>query len=242
MTNKAKQADLTNLYPPTETTADQIYNIIESLLGGLPLGGSVAVTLFNTFLSKPIEERKQKWMERVAEVITNLCKNKMDTENLLANDRFIDAVLTISRMALEISDEEKLNNYKKLLIGLYQDKEITFDQQQIAISALGDISSNQLIILKEILEQKNELKFSVETSHMFSKSEVIKAVTKLNTFDQFRSQDNFDLILLNLIDNSFIEYYSINNNVIGTVKSTPHYLILTKKSKLIFQLLDNVAL
>lgn len=227
----------TKLTPPEETNVDKVWLLAESFVNELPCGG-LATSLVNTFLSKPIEKRKQKWMNVIAETIIELCDSKLDVENLLNNDRFIDAVLTINAMVLKISDEDKLSNYRQILINIAKDKSLTFDQQEIVMSIIEDVSSNQILLLGKILNHREELEFSIPSRLMSTRSEVIKLMMELKVFDDFRHQDNFELILTDLFDNNFIEYHPRSSNNTGQTKNTPHFIKLTPKAKLLLQLLS----
>lgn len=230
--------NIDKITPPEETNTDKARALIESLLGEFPFG-ETATKLVSLVFEYKIEKRKKVWMNHLAQAIVELYNDKLNVAELETNDKFIDAVLTVNTLAIQTSDEEKIAYYKRLIVASASDPDLTLDQQQIAISVISKLSSNQLKVLLKILSvnAQDKLKFSVRSSHKHIQSELIGEMLSLEVFFEFSTQKDFDMVLYDLHDNSYIECYVEPNSNTGRTVTTEHYLKLTPKTKLLLKLL-----
>jgi hypothetical protein len=99
------------------SAGDVAYSSAKAVLGAIPLAGSAAAELFALLITPPLEKRRQKWMDDVAEKLAALEEaGRIDLAQLRENDQFIDAVLQATSIALKTSEAEKINALQNALL------------------------------------------------------------------------------------------------------------------------------
>ena len=74
----------------------------------IPGVGGAAAEFFALLLAPPLERRRQRWMEEVAETLRRLAdRGEISLEDLQENEVFIDTVLQASQAAMRTHQEEK---------------------------------------------------------------------------------------------------------------------------------------
>lgn len=95
---------------PKPDKKDVAHKAAKIVLSGIPwLGGPVA-ELFNTVIIPPLEKRRNKWIESIAEGLKEL-EEKVDDfkiENLKDNEMFITTVMHAKQVAIRNHQKEKL--------------------------------------------------------------------------------------------------------------------------------------
>jgi hypothetical protein len=95
--------------PPESSTGDTLYAFARAIIGSIPVFGSAAaVELFQMLIMPAMENRKQAWMEAVAEGLRQLeSKHHFTIEDLAKNEVFIDTLMQASQSSLRTNNQEK---------------------------------------------------------------------------------------------------------------------------------------
>lgn len=99
------------------STSDIAYAAVKAGLGTIPVLGSAATELFGLIVTPPLDKRRQRWMNEVAERLKDLEEShKLNFNNLLHNDHFLDTIIQATSLAIKTSEEEKIHALKNAVI------------------------------------------------------------------------------------------------------------------------------
>lgn len=103
--------------PPKAGPGDAGYAIIKAGISIIPIAGAPASELLGLIVSPPLEKRRSEWIERVGAGLRDL-EQKMGVvlEELQNNDKFIDAAMDATQIALRTSQIEKLEALRNALL------------------------------------------------------------------------------------------------------------------------------
>lgn len=103
--------------PPKGGPADAGYAIVRAGISMLPIAGAPASELLGLIVSPPLEKRRSEWMERVGAGLKDL-EQKMGVvlEELRNNDKFVDAAMDATQIAIRTSEKEKLEALRNALL------------------------------------------------------------------------------------------------------------------------------
>lgn len=103
--------------PPKSGASDVGYAIVKAGISSLPIAGALASELLGLIVTPPLEKRRSKWMELVGESLRDL-EHKMGVilEELQNNDKFIDAAMDATQIALRTSEKDKLDALRNALL------------------------------------------------------------------------------------------------------------------------------
>jgi hypothetical protein len=102
---------------PTPNSADKTHAALRAVLAVIPGAGGAIVELLSMVVAPPIEKRRTEWMETVSQALAALQdQRRMNLNSLRDNPLFIDAVLEASRIALQTSQEEKLQALRNAVL------------------------------------------------------------------------------------------------------------------------------
>lgn len=102
----------TNLIDPVlEPTAEKIHRIVRAALSTVPVAGGVLVELMNTLIHSPMEKRFNLWAIQVSDAINDIIheapeKTKL-IEEIIQNERFNDALILATTIAIKTHKKEK---------------------------------------------------------------------------------------------------------------------------------------
>lgn len=97
-----------NLSVPKASAGDVGYAVAKAAIGSIPVLGAAGSEIFSHLLSRPLEKRRDSWMEEVAERLRQLeAKGNLSIESITENEAFIDALLAASHSAIATHREEK---------------------------------------------------------------------------------------------------------------------------------------
>lgn len=105
-------------YPPEISIGDAAHTIARAGLGAILPGGGTAVSeLLNTIITPPIEKRRNEWMHLIGESLLKLEESMgIMLETLKSNDRFIDAAIHASLIAIRTHKKEKLEYLRNSIV------------------------------------------------------------------------------------------------------------------------------
>ena len=102
---------------PKRNAGDVGYAVVKAGISSLPIVGAAATELLNLIVSPPLEKRRLEWMDMVGNGLREL-EEKMGIvlEDLQNNDKFIDAAMDATQIALRTSQREKLDALRNALL------------------------------------------------------------------------------------------------------------------------------
>jgi len=102
---------------PEAGAGDVGHSLVKAGISSLPIVGAAASELLSLIVSPSLEKRKSEWMEMVGNGLLDL-EQKMGIvlEDLHNNDKFIDAAMDATQIALRTSQREKLNALRNALL------------------------------------------------------------------------------------------------------------------------------
>jgi hypothetical protein len=104
------------LEPPSQSAGDIAHSTARAVVGMIP-GGSIALEFFNNVVVPPLEKRRQKWMEEVAEAIRKLEQNRgVKAEDLPGNETFVSTVMQATQIAIRNHEQEKLDALRNAVL------------------------------------------------------------------------------------------------------------------------------
>ncbi len=105
--------------PPKAGSGDVGYALVKAGISSLPIAGAPASELLGLIVAPPLEKRRLEWMERVGTGLIDL-EQKMGVvlQQLQENDKFIDAAMDATQIALRTSQNEKLEALRNALLNV----------------------------------------------------------------------------------------------------------------------------
>lgn len=58
--------------PPEKTKGDAAHAVTKAVAGMVPVAGSALTVMLETILAPPLERRREKWFQKLAEAVTEL--------------------------------------------------------------------------------------------------------------------------------------------------------------------------
>lgn len=169
---------------------DTAHTLARAGIGSIPVLGAAASELFNTVILPPLEKRRIKWMEDVAEALKKLeQKNTISIEDLSQNEAFINATLHASQAALRTNQEEKLKALRNAVINSALPNSPDEDIQQIFLNLVDIFTQWHLRVLKFLKDPPYggiPLKMVYTYIHLSALPEAIE-----KTYPQLKGRYNF---------------------------------------------------
>jgi hypothetical protein len=105
--------------------------------------------LFETVFSAPLEKRKEKWMQELAEAITQLQQivGDLTPESLAENEAFITMAIQASGIAMRSHQQIKLDALRNAVINLALPTSIDEDEQMAFIHLVDQFTPSHLRLL-----------------------------------------------------------------------------------------------
>lgn len=133
------------------TVGDVAHSLTKSGLGAIPVIGSLATEIFSLIVTPPLEKRRAKWMNEIAEKLKLLEENgKIDFQELQNNEQFIDVVLRATTLALKTGEKEKLTAFQNAVLNTASGESPDETISQIFLNQLDTFTTWHIKILKFI--------------------------------------------------------------------------------------------
>jgi len=130
------------------TKEDILYSTIKVGLGSIPILGSAATELFGLVVTPPLDKRRQKWMNEVAEKLKLLeGNNQVDFKNLSQNEQFVDAIIQATSIAIKTSEHEKIIALKNAVINVALNETLEKTKSQIFLNLIDSFTVWHITIL-----------------------------------------------------------------------------------------------
>lgn len=134
--------------PPKKTTGDLAHVTAKAVLSAVPHVGGPAAELFQYLLQPPLEKRREKWMDEVAEGLRELEATGLNLEDLRDNEQFISIVMQASQVVLRTHQEEKRRALKNAVLNVANGQGPDDALQQVFLGYIDTLTELHLRILK----------------------------------------------------------------------------------------------
>lgn len=103
--------------PPKRSSGDVGYAVGKAAISIIPVAGAPASELLGLIVTPPLEKRRLEWMESIGNGLLELeQKVNIVFQELQNNDKFIDAAMDATQIALRTSEKDKLEALKNALL------------------------------------------------------------------------------------------------------------------------------
>lgn len=137
--------------PPEKGKAGKFgEGIGEAALSMVPIVGGPLSILWVQFAGAAYEKRRQAWAEEISEAVNDLLSrvDDLETEDLAANDQFLDALAYATATAVTTAHREKLDALRNAVLNAALPSDIDSDTQAIFLRHVRDFTPSHLRLLK----------------------------------------------------------------------------------------------
>jgi len=149
---------------PQKLKDDNYHALAKGIISTIPTLGSPLSILFETVFSAPLDKRKEKWFQSLAETIEKLI-NKVENltpEILSQNEIFISVSMQATQIALRNHQKEKLDALKNAIKNSINIKFIDENKILIFTRIIDDMTPLHLKILN-FLSNPNKIKQDLQS-------------------------------------------------------------------------------
>jgi len=103
---------------PEKSAADVAYALAKAAVSAVPVGGGPAAELLGIIFGPPLEKRKEKWLEQLADAVKEVQGKvaEITLEKLSQNDAFISTALRATEIAVRTHQMEKLEALRNAVV------------------------------------------------------------------------------------------------------------------------------
>lgn len=120
--------------PSAKSKGDVARDVGRAIVSLVPAAGGPLQVAFENLFTSPLEQRKQAWLEQLAEVLTEVEQRIADLtpEKLASNEVFVTVVMQASQVALRNHHKSKLNALRNAVLNAAlpsapeEDEQLTF--------------------------------------------------------------------------------------------------------------------
>lgn len=150
--------------PPKKQGDDKGYALVKALVGSTPIAGHAFAVAMETYFAPPLEKRREKWFERVAEAIGELQQQQpgLTLEHLAENEVFITAVVQASQIALRNHQAEKIELLKQAVLHSVLPNAPSEDKQLMFLRFIDELTPSHVRALAAARVRKNQRRSYLE--------------------------------------------------------------------------------
>ncbi len=147
-------ADDRGYTPPEHSTGDTAHSVAKAALSFIP----GATDLFEFFVLPPLEKRRQKWMEEVAQGLRELeRKGLLNLEELENNEAFITILVQTSQAAIRNHQAHKLMAFRGVVLNAAINIDIAEDLQLRFVSFVDELTPSHIALLQFLAHYEDQL-------------------------------------------------------------------------------------
>jgi len=194
-------------YPESEFK-DEFSKWMKSAVGDILPFGNTVTSIFSSFVTPKLEERREEFLRDIAYWIMKLNRQikEFSPEKLMKNDVFISSLLNAVQIAQRNTDKMKVEFLRNATLNSVLEKEYTDFEKLQMIRIIEDITGLHYLVLKFF--EGSESGTKALTHHL-------RDFVNLNRNKQSLSIDSFLLVLNDLVKN-FLLYKKGENLWEGT--------------------------
>lgn len=141
---------------PQRSVGDHVHLATRVALSAIPGIGGPALELFNAAIAQPIEQRKNAWLNDLAQRLDTLEREKrLKIEDLGKSDEFISAVMQASSAAIRTHHQEKLDALRNAVLNSALGQCPTDVNSAMFLAFVDQFTVWHLRILKELSEHES---------------------------------------------------------------------------------------
>lgn len=135
---------------PIAGKADLLYTIKKAIIASVPYVGGAAAEFYARYFLSPLEQRRDKWFEFIAEGLRALEKEveNFKIEDCTKKEEFITAVMNASLIAVRNHQQEKINALRNAILNSVLPDAPDEDSQHIFLSFIDELTPTHLVILE----------------------------------------------------------------------------------------------
>ncbi|MDZ5447078.1 hypothetical protein U2F26_30905 [Micromonospora sp. 4G57] len=135
-------------YPVDSDRRQGLTRVAEMTVASIPGVGSALQIAMSEGLARRLSERREKWLNQLAEKVFRLEDQIGDFAHLAANDTFVDAVTTAAQIADRTSRKEKLELLRNAAINAVMPSAPDEDLQQLFFDLIARFTPTHVRLLK----------------------------------------------------------------------------------------------
>ena len=135
---------------PEKEKHELVHKSAKALISIVPGVGGPINEFFNNVIASPLEKRKNKWLNNLAEIVNELQDkmNDFSIENLAENELFLTTILQATDIAMKNHKEEKLEMLKSVIQNTALDNTPEEDIQMIFMNYIDELTPWHIKLLK----------------------------------------------------------------------------------------------
>jgi hypothetical protein len=136
--------------PPSKSTGREVVEkAIEAGIGLVPVVGSPLAVAFAYAVGQPLQRRMQAWLTELAEAVDELTARPdgPTLQELIDDERFVDAVITATRAAQRTHERDKLNALRYAVLNSTLPGAPDTDEQMMFFRWVDDYTVSHLRLL-----------------------------------------------------------------------------------------------
>lgn len=149
MSDKLPQA---NMKDHTHTTA-------RAIISAIPLVGSPAVEFFNSLIAPPLQKRRDKWFQDIADRLAKLeSAGSFNVEDLGKSEVFVSTLMQASTIAIRNHRKEKLDALRNAILNTATGRSPGDTQREMFLGLVDMLTTDHIRILRALCEHQQSLK------------------------------------------------------------------------------------
>lgn len=134
---------------PTRSKQDIMHALFKGAIGTVPLLGAAASEFFVLLTAPPLEQRRDAFMQDVANDVAHLMANRgLTVEDLQHNTAFTDTVLAATKAAIATSQEDKLRVLRNAVRNAALPSAPSADEQAVLMVVLTSYTATHVCMLR----------------------------------------------------------------------------------------------
>ncbi|CAN5271519.1 hypothetical protein BH24GEM2_BH24GEM2_00050 [soil metagenome] len=154
--------------PPSTKLDDHAYIVARGTLTSVPLVGGAATELFSALLTAPLERRRQRWMEEIADGLRRLeQQHRLDLAQLQNSESFVTTLVLASAAAQRAHQEEKIAALRNAVLNSTGNAALNDDLQSIFIRYIDELTPTHIVLLRFLAENEERIAHAASYSELF---------------------------------------------------------------------------
>src|SRR6185503_115397 len=127
--------------PPTAGVGDKAYSLVRAAVGSIPMVGNAAVELLSVVFAPPLERRRLRWMEEIANSLRALDESReISLSDLQRNEAFVTTLVQASDFAVRNHQGEKIQALRNAVVNSALGVNIDDDLQLTFIRYINELT------------------------------------------------------------------------------------------------------
>lgn len=134
---------------PQESVGDELHRVARAGLSMIPGLGGPAVEFFNRLLAAPIQQRRDTWLNELAERVTKLeQEGRINVDDLQNNDEFVSTVMQASQVAIRNHQQEKLDALRNAVLNTALNAYPDDMRREFFVNMIDRLTTQHLLLLR----------------------------------------------------------------------------------------------